>query len=91
MEPLGGLYRGLTGTREVRGLVRAEARDDAVPGLKRPDYLAEDDFWHQVEEAQARSRRAVDRVHTGDVRTDPRGGECPRWCSLWTMCRVRHS
>ena len=91
MEPLGGLYRGLTGTREARGLVRAEAREDAVPGLKRPDYLSDDDFWHQVDEAQVRARRAVDRVHGGDVRTDPRGGECPRWCSLWTMCRVRHS
>jgi hypothetical protein len=91
MEPLGGLYRGLTGTREARGLVRADAREDAVPGLKRPDYVSEDDFWHQVDEAQARARRAVDRMHAGDVRTDPRGGECPRWCSLWTMCRVRHS
>ena len=74
MEPLGGLYRGLTGTREARGLVRADAREDAVPGLKRPDYLSEDDFWHQVDEAQARARRAVDRVHAGDVRTDPRSG-----------------
>jgi ATP-dependent helicase/DNAse subunit B len=91
MEPLGGLYRGLTGTREARGLIRADARDEAVPGLKRPDYLSEEDFWNQVDEAQARARRAVDRVHAGDVRTDPRGGECPRWCSLWTMCRVRHS
>jgi ATP-dependent helicase/nuclease subunit B len=91
MEPLGGLYRGLTGTREARGLIRAEAREDAVPGLKRPDYLSADAFWHQVDEAQLRARRAVDRVHAGDVRTDPRGGECPRWCSLWTMCRVRRS
>jgi ATP-dependent helicase/nuclease subunit B len=91
IEPLGGLYRGLTGTREARGLVRADARADAVPGLKRPDYLSESDFWDQVDEAQARARRAVDRVHAGDVRTDPREGECPRWCSLWTMCRVRHS
>ena len=91
MEPLGGLYRGLTGTREARGLVRADAREDAVPGLKRPDYLSEDDFWHQVDEAQARARRAVNRVHAGDVRTDPRSGECPRWCSLWTMCRVRRA
>ena len=91
MEPLGGLYRGLTGTREARGLIRADAREDAVPGLKRPDYLSEDDFWHRVDEAQDLARQAVDRVHAGDVRTDPRGGECPRWCSLWTMCRVRHS
>ena len=91
MEPLGGLYRGLTGTREARGLVRAEAREDSVPGLKRPDYLSEEDFWRLVEEAQAHARAAVDRMHEGDVRTDPRGGECPRWCSLWTMCRVRRA
>ena len=91
MEPLGGLYRGLTGTREARGLVRVEAREDLVPGLKRPDYLAEDDFWRLVDDAQDRARAAVDRVHEGDVRTDPRGGECPRWCSLWTMCRVRRA
>jgi ATP-dependent helicase/DNAse subunit B len=91
MEPLGGLYRGLTGTREARGLLRAEAREEAVPGLKRPDYLGEDEFWQQVEDAQQRARQAVERIHDGDVRTDPRSGECPRWCSLWTMCRVRHS
>src|SRR3954452_2129583 len=91
MEPLGGLYRGLTGTREVRGLIRTQARAEAVPGLKRPDYLAEEDFWQQVEDAQTRARQAVDRIQDGDVRTDPRTGECPRWCSLWTMCRVRHS
>jgi ATP-dependent helicase/nuclease subunit B len=91
MEPLGGLYRGLTGTREARGLVRADARDDAVPGLKRADYVSEDEFWSHVDEAQALARMAVDRVHAGDVRTDPRGGECPRWCSLWTMCRVKRA
>ena len=90
MEPLGGLYRGLTGTREARGLVRAEAREE-VPGLKRPDYLPEEEFWRQVDEAQSRARAAVDRMHAGDVRTDPRSGECPRWCSLWTMCRVKRS
>jgi ATP-dependent helicase/DNAse subunit B len=89
IEPLGGLYRGLTGTREARGLLRAEAREDAVPGLKRPDYLEEDEFWGQVDEAQARARKVVDRMREGDVRTDPRTGECPRWCTLWTMCRVK--
>ncbi|MEO8290025.1 MAG: PD-(D/E)XK nuclease family protein [Gaiellaceae bacterium] len=89
IEPLGGLYRGLTGTREARGLVRMEAREEAVPGLKRPDYVEEDEFWGQVDEAQARARRVVDRIHEGDVQTDPRTGECPRWCTLWTMCRVK--
>jgi ATP-dependent helicase/nuclease subunit B len=90
IEPLGGLYRGLTGTREARGLVRADAKADA-PGLKRPDYVDEEEFWRQVNEAQARAAKVVDRIHEGDVRTDPRTGECPRWCALWTMCRVRRA
>ena len=29
------------------------------------------------------------RIRAGDVRHDPRGGECPQWCQLWPMCRIR--
>jgi RecB family exonuclease len=89
IEPLGGLYRGLTGTREARGLVRAEARAEAVPGLRRADYLDDDDFWAQVDDARERAVAAVARMRTGDVVHDPREGRCPAWCRLWTMCRVR--
>jgi hypothetical protein len=87
IEPLGGLYRGLTGTREARGLVRA----GSVPGVKRADELDEDGFWSQIDAAQERARAAVARMRDGDVLHDPRGGDCPKWCELWTMCRVRHS
>jgi ATP-dependent helicase/nuclease subunit B len=90
VEPLGGLYRGLTGTREARGLVRSQAQEQ-VPGLKKADYLDEDAFWEQVSEAQRRARGAVERMRDGDVRHDPHGGTCPHWCDLWTMCRIRKS
>jgi ATP-dependent helicase/nuclease subunit B len=90
IEPLGGLYRGLTGTREARGLIRAQAQAQ-VPGLKKADYLDEDGFWEQVDEAQRRARSAVDRIRAGDVVHDPRGGACPQWCERWTMCRIRRS
>lgn len=87
IEPLGGLYRSLSGDREARGLLRAEARAD-LPGLARNDYLDEDEFWGQINRAVERSRAVVDRLRKGDVRYDPREGECPSWCSLWPMCRV---
>ena len=90
IEPLGGLYRALAGTREARGLVRASARED-VPGLKRADYLDDAAFWEQVETAKERARAAVERIRAGDVRHDPRKGECPAWCDLWSMCRVRRA
>jgi len=91
IEPLGGLYRGLAGAREARGLVLASARDDVVPGLKSADYLEDGEFWGQVDRAQELARTAVGRMRDGDVRHDPRGGSCPTWCDLWTMCRIRRA
>jgi hypothetical protein len=89
IEPLGGIYRGLTGTREARGLLRADAREDTVPGFKNGDYLEEDDFWARVEAAREHARSAVAGIRAGDVSHNPRGGDCPTWCDLWTMCRVK--
>ena len=87
IEPLGGLYRSLSGEREGRGMLRREFQDD-VPGFAAADYLDEDGFWATVERAQERARAAVERIRAGDVRHDPRGHTCPRWCERWTMCRI---
>jgi ATP-dependent helicase/DNAse subunit B len=90
VEPIGGLYRALAGSREARGIVRADA-GDAVPGLKRGDYVDEGEFWGAVERASDRARTAVARIRSGDVVHDPRGGSCPTWCDRWPMCRVRRA
>jgi ATP-dependent helicase/nuclease subunit B len=91
MEPLGGVYRALAGEGRARGLLRAEARDDGVPGFPRNDYVDEDAFWGQIERAQEHARGVVERIRAGDVRHDPKRGSCPQWCELWPMCRVRRS
>jgi ATP-dependent helicase/DNAse subunit B len=88
IEPLGGVYRPLAGDRKPRGLLRAEARDDAIPGFAGKDYRDEDEFWEQVAGARETARRLAGRIRAGDVRHDPKGGECPSWCDLWPMCRV---
>jgi hypothetical protein len=88
IEPLGGVYRPLSGARKARGLLRAEARDDAVPGFVKSDYVDDDAFWGQVERAQETAVALVGRIQGGDVRHDPLGGDCPTWCTLWSMCRV---
>jgi RecB family exonuclease len=89
IEPLGGLYRALAGKREARGLLRAEARGDGVPGFQSKDYLDEAQFWAQIELARQRASGIVERIRAGDVRHDPRTGDCPTWCDLWSMCRIR--
>jgi ATP-dependent helicase/DNAse subunit B len=91
IEPLGGVYRALAGKREARGMLRAEARDDGVPGFKAKDYLDEDEFWRQVDLARERAGAIVGRIRGGDVRHDPKAGTCPDWCDLWSMCRVRRA
>jgi hypothetical protein len=87
IEPLGGLYRALSGSRGARGMLRAEAREE-LPGFAERDYLDEAEFWEQVERARGHALAAATRIRRGDVRHDPRGGDCPSWCDLWTMCRV---
>ena len=91
VEPLGGLYRPLSGERKARGLLRTTAREDGVPGFAKNDYLDEDAFWSQVERARELAVGIVDRLRTGDVRHDPKGGDCPTWCELYSMCRVRRA
>ena len=92
IEPLGGLYRPLAGERRARGLLRAEAKDDVLPGFAKNDYLEEDAFWAQVEGARDLARGLAQRIREGDVRHDPKGTDgCPAWCDLWRMCRIRRA
>jgi ATP-dependent helicase/DNAse subunit B len=91
IEPLGGLYRGLSGKREARGLLRAAARETALPGLAERDYVEEDEFWNKIDRARDRAVEAVERMRRGDVTHDPRWGSCPQWCAIWSMCRVRRA
>jgi ATP-dependent helicase/DNAse subunit B len=88
VEPLGGLYRPLSGDRKARGLLRSSARADGVPGYSARDYVDEEAFWAKVDRAQDVARRMVARIREGDVRHDPREGSCPSWCKLGSMCRV---
>ncbi len=87
IEPLGGVYRALSGARAARGMLRADERAD-LPGFNGNDYLDEETFWGQVEAAREHGLNAARRIRTGDVAHDPKGGECPSWCDLWTMCRI---
>ncbi len=90
LEPLGGFYRALAGERRARGLVRADEAE-SLPGYSKNDYLSEDDFWHVVESARATAAAVAERIRVGDVKHDPRDGDCPAWCDLWTICRVERA
>ncbi len=87
IEPLGGVYRALGGARVARGVLHKGATED-LPGFAKNDYLPGDEFWALIESARERGRGYAQRIRAGDVRHDPKGGTCPTWCDLWTMCRI---
>jgi len=92
LEPLGGLYRALAGERQARGMLRAAAREDGLPGFVSTDYLDEPEFWSQVDRATEHARGFAGRIRGGDVQHDPLNGfPCPSWCQLWAMCRVKRA
>jgi hypothetical protein len=62
-----------------------------LAGYSRNDYLDEEEFWAKVETARNTGRELAGRIRAGDVRHDPKGGECPSWCDLWPMCRVERA
>jgi len=85
LEPVGGIYVPVGGGRRPRGMLRAGP--DSIPGFSSRDYLEPDDFSEAIDTARSTAVGLVERIRDGDVRHDPKGGDCPHWCDLWRMCR----
>ena len=85
LEPVGGVYVPVGGGRRPRGMLRSGP--DGIPGFSARDYLEPDEFDQGVDAARTTAVGLVERIRGGDVRHDPKGGECPHWCDLWRMCR----
>jgi len=49
------------------------------------------EFWALVDTSRDRALAYARRIRSGDVKHDPKGGTCPSWCDLWTMCRVERA
>ena len=77
VEPLGGLYRALSGKRLTRGMLRESARED-LPGFAKDDYLDEDAFWAQIETARERAARTRTASAPATCGTTRRATAAPR-------------
>lgn len=85
LEPVGGLYVPVGGGRRSRGMLRSGP--DGIPGFSARDYLDPEEFDEAVGRARDTAVALVERIRQGDVRHDPKGGDCPHWCDLWRICR----
>ena len=89
IEPLGGVYRPLAAAQAARPAPR-DAKTTCCPATRGTTTSTTTRSGRRSSGADDRAR-ARRRIRAGDVRHDPRGGECPTWCDLWPMCRVKRA
>ena len=70
------------------GFSAALEHDGVPPGVLDPDRISPEALWAIVEGAKASASTAVRRIRRGDLRHDPRGGECPTYCPWSGVCRI---
>ena len=92
IEPLGGLYYQLGGSRDPkpRGFV---AGGDTTEGLdlKKPDFMNLDQVEETVEAGVETARERAAAMRRGAIGRDPNGGECPSWCQYQPICRLERA
>jgi RecB family exonuclease len=94
LDPIGGLYSPLGGTKEdrPRGLLEKDYKGtllpDATAAVVGTDFLDHDAFEETLEAARSRASEIVEGMRTGAVTRAPRDGECPTWCQLAPICRI---
>jgi hypothetical protein len=95
LEPVAGLYHPLgavgTGKRKPRGLVAKEDERLTAFDIVRSDRLEADDFAQALDQAEATAAAAADEMRAGAIGRRPLGGECPKYCTFQTICRLERS
>jgi hypothetical protein len=91
IEPVGGLYEPLGGEvkDKPRGPVLGEARDELLDSgsVVSTDVMDRDAFEATLDAAREKAADVVGRMRDGEVRRNPLGGVCPRWCTFQPICR----
>ncbi len=92
IEPLGGLYYQLGGSRDPkpRGFVAAGNATEGLD-LKKPDFVDLERVEETVETGVETARERAAAMRRGAIGRDPNGGECPSWCSYQPICRLERA
>jgi ATP-dependent helicase/nuclease subunit B len=92
LEPLGGLYYQLGGSRnpKPRGFV---AIDEATEGLDliKTDVVDVEDVEETIEAGVETARKRAAAMRQGSIGRDPNRGECPKFCTFQPICRLERS
>ncbi|MDX6663082.1 MAG: hypothetical protein QOG09_1184 [Solirubrobacterales bacterium] len=91
IEPLGSVYEPLAAkdSRRARGVLREPEPGELLDAGRyvRTDVLPADEFDAKLAGAEQLATELVGRIRGGDIRRDPLGDECPRYCTFAPICR----
>jgi RecB family exonuclease len=92
IEPLGGLYYQLGGSRNPRprGFVAAGDETEGLD-LTKTDIVDFDEVEATVEAGVETARERAAAMRRGSIGRDPNRGECPKWCRYQPICRLERS
>ena len=93
LDPVAGLYHplGAVGERKPRGLVAREHDELKGLGIVGTDRRPEEDFARALDEAEELAASAAREMRAGDIRRNPIGGRCPKYCTFQAICRLERA
>jgi len=92
LEPLGGLYYQLGGSKNPRprGFVASVEATEGLD-LTKTDVVDLDDVGATVEAGVETARERATAMRRGSIGRDPNRGECPKFCRYQPICRLERS
>lgn len=95
LQPIAGLYQplGAVGAekRKPRGLVSREHEGLKELGIVGRDRRDADEFALALDQAEEIATRAAAEMRAGEIRRNPIGGRCPKYCSFQPICRLERA
>ena len=94
LDPIAGIYHPLAayGDRRPRGIaLKDDERLDGLKLVRRSDTREAEDFEAEIDAAVARAVGAARRMRAGDIKRDPLGNACPKYCAYQPICRLERA
>ena len=93
LDPIAGLYQPLGAVKDRRPRGIALCDDDRLDGLEivRNDRCERDEVEAVLAEAEHSAIRAAGQMREGLIDRRPIGGQCPKYCTYQSICRLERA
>ncbi|HEX2128541.1 MAG TPA: PD-(D/E)XK nuclease family protein, partial [Solirubrobacterales bacterium] len=93
LDPVAGLYHplGAVGERKPRGIVAHEHEELKGLGIVGTDRRSDEELKQALADAETLAVDAAREMRAGEIRRNPIGGSCPKYCTFQAICRLERA